>query len=163
MDDLLRDVCPVVRASGDEGVGLTASRNCRRQAGHSLHADRRPPDRPSESYRVRRRGVQKNFDTRRISRCRRKRSRDSAGQTPIYHAIASVGGGNFPTLEHLVSGYRRSIDPDVRATFRLSDGAIQTLTVTPLEFAESAARDETPNWRSSEREIALMRSLASAG
>jgi hypothetical protein len=82
------------------------------------------------------------------------------GQTPIYHAIASNIGGNFHTLEHLVRRYGGSIDPDVRATFRLSDGYTQESPVTPREFAEQAMREETPNWRwSSEREIALLLSL----
>ena len=83
------------------------------------------------------------------------------GQTPIYHAIASCAGGNFHTLEHVVGRYGRSIDPNVRATFRHSDGAVQQSPVTPLEFAEQSMRDETPTWRrSNDREIALLRSLS---
>lgn len=85
------------------------------------------------------------------------------GQTPIYHAIASCVGGNLHTLQHLLSRHGRSIDPGVRATFRFPDG-VQEQPVTPLEFAENATRDDTPDWRrSNDREIALLRSLETRG
>ena len=82
------------------------------------------------------------------------------GQTPIFHAIATNQGANIRILEHLVQRVAQQINLSVRATFRLF-GEVQAVPVTPLEYAERAAGLEVPDWRrASEREIALLKSLA---
>lgn len=72
------------------------------------------------------------------------------GQTPVYHAINTNGDGNFYTLEYLVRRVGQYIDMGVRATWRGSAGwAIRDFDptktpMTPLEYAEKAARDIDP-------------------
>jgi hypothetical protein len=81
------------------------------------------------------------------------------GQTPLFHAIASNREGNFPTLEYLVRKSGPTIDMSVRATWR-RHGDVQPQPMTPLEFAEHAARTEDPQWRTKmAEEDALLRSL----
>jgi hypothetical protein len=82
------------------------------------------------------------------------------GQTPIFHGIASNREGNFPTLEYLVHRAGRAIDLTVCATWR-RHGETPTQPMTPLEFAEHAARTEDPQWRTkAAEERALLQSIA---
>lgn len=81
------------------------------------------------------------------------------GQTPVYHAIATINGAGLPLLEHLVRRAGRRIDLSIRATFRLF-GEVYGDAVTPLEYAERSSAPDVPDWRrASEREIELLRSL----
>lgn len=83
------------------------------------------------------------------------------GQTPIFHAIATISDGNFHTLEYLALRMRAEIDLNVRATWRLFHEP-QTVPMTPLEFAEHAASRAADHGRQrAEEEISLLRSLAS--
>jgi hypothetical protein len=52
------------------------------------------------------------------------------GQTPIFHAIHSVAGGNVYTLEHLVRRYGDRLDLTARASW-----SGRPETVTPREYA----------------------------
>ncbi|WP_428940880.1 hypothetical protein [Fontivita pretiosa] len=81
------------------------------------------------------------------------------GQTPIFHAIATNQQRGLPMLEHLVGRYGGSIDMSVRATFRLYGEPFAT-PVTPLEYAQSGMRNDTPSWRrTSPRELELLAGL----
>ncbi|MEM8495082.1 MAG: hypothetical protein AAF916_00685 [Planctomycetota bacterium] len=85
------------------------------------------------------------------------------GQTPVFHAIASNGGGNFPMFEHLLDKYGRWIDFSVRATIRTycwSTNNDPTLVdVTPLQMAEAGndPEDANPYWKSRDQELAILR------
>ena len=82
------------------------------------------------------------------------------GQTPIFHAINTNGDGNFYTLEYLVKRVGQSIDTSVRATWRRSDGDMQAIAVTPLEYAEAAATGPGSKWRSKiAEELVILRTL----
>ena len=89
------------------------------------------------------------------------------GQTPIFHAINTNGDGNFHTLQHLVRRAGPWIDMNVRATWRGGDWPIlnfdHSIPRTPLEYAETAARDIDPKFSSYRKhvdeELALLRSL----
>jgi len=82
------------------------------------------------------------------------------GQSPIFHAIATIHGAGIPTLEHLVRRAGRRIDMSIRATFRLF-GEAQAAPVTPLEYAESSSAPDVPDWRrAGERELKLLKSMA---
>ena len=63
------------------------------------------------------------------------------GQTPVFHAIATICDCNFGTLEHLARQTAQTIDMTVRATWRRL-GTAQVTPLTPLEFAEQAARSD---------------------
>lgn len=81
------------------------------------------------------------------------------GQTPIFHAINTPGDGNFSTLEYLTRRVGPWIDMSLKATWRNFMGA-QTNPMTPLEYAESAARAESAKWRKMiDRELIILRSL----
>lgn len=81
------------------------------------------------------------------------------GQTPIFHTIATICDGNFPTLEYLAKVGGPAIDMTVRATFRRFDKT-PPQSVTPLEFAEEALRTDDKSWHSrAEEELALLRAL----
>lgn len=60
------------------------------------------------------------------------------GQTPIYHAFASLRDGSFPTLALLLARCGNRIDFSCRATFR-RHGDVPEHAMTPLEFAERFA------------------------
>ena len=82
------------------------------------------------------------------------------GQTPVFHAIATMSDGNFGTLEHLAKQTAQTIDMTVRATWRRL-GAAQAGPLTPLEFAEQAARGDDASRRTKvAEERALLQSLA---
>jgi ankyrin repeat protein len=84
-------------------------------------------------------------------------SKLETGPTPIFHAIATNQHANLPTLKHILKHYADKIDFTVRASFILSDDATIE-NVTPLEYAQTAAREETPTWRrATEEEIQLLR------
>ena len=81
------------------------------------------------------------------------------GQTPVYHAIASIGDANFPLLEQLCRRASPQVDVSVRATFR-QFVKVWATSVTPLEFAAQAAPEATSHNRSkAAAEIALLRSM----
>lgn len=83
------------------------------------------------------------------------------GQTPIFHAIATNQGNNSSTLEALVRRFGRAIDSSVRATWH-RPGEVQSVPMTPLEYAEFASREEEPIWkRATAHEVALLRELES--
>ncbi|MEM1445284.1 MAG: hypothetical protein AAGF84_04460 [Planctomycetota bacterium] len=92
-----------------------------------------------------------------------RRDYRGGGQTPIFHCIASNGGGSFPMFEHLIAKYGRWIDFSVRATIRMycwGTNNEETLeNVTPLEMAEANVNpdDESPYWKSRDRELAILR------
>ncbi len=85
------------------------------------------------------------------------------GQTPIFHCVASNGGGNFPMFEHLLEKYGRWIDFSARATIRMycwRANQEETLeNVTPLEMADANFNpdDTNPYWKSRDRELAILR------
>lgn len=85
------------------------------------------------------------------------------GQTPIFHAIASNGGGNFPMFEHLLERYGRWIDFSMRATIRMYSWRTKRdetfENVTPLEFAKANFDSEDANswWKTRDRELAILR------
>jgi ankyrin repeat protein len=82
------------------------------------------------------------------------------GQSPIFHAIATINGAGIPTLEHFVRREGRRIDMAIRATFRLF-GEVQAAPVTPFEYAVQASHPEVPDWRrAGEREMELLKSIA---
>lgn len=82
------------------------------------------------------------------------------GQTPIFHAINTVGDGNFYTLEYLLKRAAPWIDMSVRATWRNSGDGIQAKPMTPLEYAEQAATGSGSKWRKRiQEELAILRSL----
>jgi ankyrin repeat protein len=82
------------------------------------------------------------------------------GQTPVFHAVATILSANVPTLEHLIRRAGPKIDLSLRATFRLF-GELQSTPVTPLEYAEQASGPEVDeSQRTSAREIELLKSLA---
>jgi ankyrin repeat protein len=81
------------------------------------------------------------------------------GQTPVFHAIATNGDDNFYTLAHLAKHQGHRVDPAGRATWR-RHGAVQPRPMTPVEFAEHAARTEDAQWRKKiPEELAILRSL----
>lgn len=85
------------------------------------------------------------------------------GQTPVFHAIATINGAGIPTLEHLARRAGSQIDMSVRATFRLF-GEVSGDAVTPLEYAQRSSAPEVPDWRrAGELEVKLLGSLASRG
>ncbi|MEO0515364.1 MAG: hypothetical protein AAF086_08755 [Planctomycetota bacterium] len=84
------------------------------------------------------------------------------GQTPIFHCVASNGGGNFPMLEHLIQKYGRWIDFTATATIRMyswKTGRDETLhDVTPLRMAEANVNpdDKNPWWKTRDQELAIL-------
>ncbi|HEV7299041.1 MAG TPA: ankyrin repeat domain-containing protein [Tepidisphaeraceae bacterium] len=72
------------------------------------------------------------------------------GQTPIFHAINTNGDRNLYMLEYLAARVGQHIDMSVRATWRGHAGwAVRDFDptrtpMTPLEYAEKAARDIDP-------------------
>ncbi|CAN5396688.1 hypothetical protein BH09VER1_BH09VER1_08590 [soil metagenome] len=81
------------------------------------------------------------------------------GQTPVFHAINTPGDGNFSTLEYLMRRVGPWIDMSLKATWR-NFMATQTSPMTPLEYAESAAKTESAKWRKMiDRELVILRSL----
>lgn len=95
------------------------------------------------------------------------------GQTPIFHAIHTNGDGNLDTLRWLVDRAGPRIDLSVRATWRGDAGwAIRgfdptTQPMTPLEYAERAARGLDPKHASyyprKQEEMSILRSLERTG
>ncbi len=82
------------------------------------------------------------------------------GQPPVFHAIATNCDGNFGTLEHLAKQAGQTIDMTVRATWRRF-GTPQVTPLTPLEFAEQAARGDDASRRTKiAEERALLQALA---
>jgi len=82
------------------------------------------------------------------------------GQTPFFHAIATVGDGNFYSLEYLLKRLASRIDMSIRATWRDSGKGVQSLPMTPLEYAEHAATANGSQYRKRiEEELRLLRSL----
>lgn len=80
-------------------------------------------------------------------------------QTPIFHAVASNGGGNFPMFRHLLNRYGQWIDFTLRATFSsMYGGDPMTDEVTPLEWAEACAKGDTSYWKTKDVELAELRS-----
>ncbi|MEM9915914.1 MAG: ankyrin repeat domain-containing protein [Planctomycetota bacterium] len=85
------------------------------------------------------------------------------GQTPIFHCVASNGGGNFPMLEHLIQKYGRWIDFTATATIHMyswKTGRDETLRdVTPLQMAEANFNpdDANPWWKTRDRELEILR------
>ena len=85
------------------------------------------------------------------------------GQTPIFHAVASNGGGNFPMFEHLIQKYGRWIDFTATATIHMyswKTGRDETLRdVTPLQMAEANVNpdDASPWWKTRNQELAILR------
>jgi peptide-methionine (S)-S-oxide reductase len=84
------------------------------------------------------------------------------GQTPIYHAINTNNDGNLPVLKYLIHRAGQWIDMSVRATWH-SFGQPQATPLTPLEYAEKAAREIDPKWAQFRprvaNELALLRPL----
>jgi ankyrin repeat protein len=81
------------------------------------------------------------------------------GQTPIFHAIATILGANVSSLEHLIRRAGPQIDLSPRATFRLF-GELQSTPVTALEYAEQASGpDVHESRRATAREIELLKAL----
>lgn len=81
------------------------------------------------------------------------------GQTLVFHAIATNCDGNFGTLEHLARQTAQTIDMTVRATWRRF-GTAQVTPLTPLEFAEQAARSDDASRRTKiAEERALLQAL----
>ncbi len=72
------------------------------------------------------------------------------GQTPIWHAINTNGDRNFYVLEYLIGRAGRFIDMGIRATWRgtaawaIRDFDPAKTPHTPLEYAETAARNIDP-------------------
>ena len=57
----------------------------------------------------------------------------------------------------------KDIDTSVRATWR-RPGEVQSKPMTPLEYAETASREEEPKWkRATKHEVALLRELVADG
>ncbi len=81
------------------------------------------------------------------------------GQTPIFHAINTNCDNNFSMLEYLAKRVAPWVDMSVRATWS-NYGEPQPKPMTPLEYAESAATEESRRWRTKiDEELAILRSL----
>lgn len=81
------------------------------------------------------------------------------GQTPIFHAINTNGDANFSTLEYLINRFGSKISMTVRATWR-AYGEVQPNPMTPLEYAENAAKEDARKWRHRiDEELAVLRAL----
>ncbi len=81
------------------------------------------------------------------------------GQTPIFHAINTNADSNFHLLEYLIDRVGPWIDMSVRATWR-SFGKSVIQPMTPLEYALSAAHEESRKWRKRiDEELVLLRGL----
>ncbi len=81
------------------------------------------------------------------------------GQTPIFHAINTNCDNNFSMLEYLAKRVAPWVDMSLRATWS-NYGEAQPKPMTPLEYAESAATEESCKWRTKiDEELAVLRSL----
>ena len=78
--------------------------------------------------------------------------------SPIFHAIATCGGGNAYTLPHLAQRYARAIDLSVRATFRIY-GKPHPNPVTPLEYAQESAQSADSWCKASAEEVLLLKAM----
>lgn len=84
------------------------------------------------------------------------------GQTPIYHAINTCGDGNFHILEYLAKRVGPWIDMSIRATWRSSGDGVQSIPMTPLEYARQAATGSGSKWRKRiQEELSILQSLDS--
>jgi len=77
------------------------------------------------------------------------------GQTPIFHAISSMGDFNVPLLEYLIGRVGQWIDWSVKATFLLHGKAIEE-PVTPMEYALRGVKEAEVN-TAKKRELELLR------
>ena len=87
------------------------------------------------------------------------------GQTPVFHAIATSGDGNFYMLEHLAGKYGPRIDMTISVTWRAYT-EIQPVPRTPVEQGLYAARPDGPFFKyrhKAAEELAILRKLASIG
>lgn len=78
------------------------------------------------------------------------------GQTPIFHAVASNGGGNFPMFRHLIERYGQWIDFSIRARVR-EYGEPADVAQTVLERAQGAAKNDSGYWKTKDAELAELR------
>jgi hypothetical protein len=87
---------------------------------------------------------------------------DLGGQTPVFHAIASIGHRLTPLLEWLLSRFGSRIDLGLRCHgLAFSDDQHLREVLTPVEYAQAALRPDHPSWRvSSPREVGLLTSAA---
>lgn len=81
------------------------------------------------------------------------------GQTPLFHAVASLSTESFPALEAVCRHASEPPDLSIRATFRRFDKVWPP--VTAAEFAEQlAAESEPPRPETAAEKIALLHRLA---
>jgi ankyrin repeat protein len=81
------------------------------------------------------------------------------GETPLFHAVATLHGAGLPVLERLTRGGGHWIDRDASARFAVFGEPIPR-AMTALEYAEWSLTGPSPGCRASERELALLRGLA---
>jgi Ankyrin repeat len=85
-------------------------------------------------------------------------SDDCGGQTPIFHAVATIQGAGFPILEYLLRQPGRWIDHDVSARLMVF-GQATPRTMTVQEYARWTMSEAPADWpRSSDQELDLLRS-----
>ncbi|MGB8353121.1 MAG: hypothetical protein WCD79_04470 [Chthoniobacteraceae bacterium] len=82
------------------------------------------------------------------------------GQTPVFHAIASMGDFHVPMLEYLIGRAGQWIDWSVKATFLLHGKAIEP--VTPMEYALRGVKEAEAS-AAKKRELELLRCFQRRG